>query len=78
MAFDEVLDQYAIDTLAAFMKQLYQEREVSKVNKRTSIITKDISIDGAGHTKSAARNELLYDEEKSNYMVHYQKPTAYS
>ena len=78
MAFDEVLDQYAIDTLAAFMKQMYQEREVSKVNKRTSIITKDISIDGAGHTKSAARNELLYDEEKSNYMVHYQKPTAYS
>ena len=78
MAFDEVLDQYAIDTLAAFMKQLYQEREVSKVNKRTSIITKDISIDGAGHTKSAARNELIYDEEKSNYMVHYQKPTAYS
>ena len=78
MAFDEVLDQYAIDTLAAFMKQLYQEREVSKVNKRVSIVSKDISIDGAGHTKSAARNELLYDEEKSNYMVHYQKPTAYS
>jgi hypothetical protein len=78
MAFDEVLDQYAIDTLAAFMKQLYQEREVSKVNKRVSIVSKDISIDGAGHTKSAARNELIYDEEKSNYMVHYQKPTAYS
>ena len=77
MAFDEVLDQYVIDTLAAFMKQLYQEREVSKVNKRTSIISKDISIDGAGHTKTASRAELEYDSSKSEFMVQMQKPTAY-
>ena len=59
------------------MKQLYQEREVSKVNKRVSIVSKDISIDSGGHSKTASRNELLYDETKSNLMVHYQKPTAY-
>lgn len=76
-SFSTVIDQYVIDTLAAFMKQMYQEREVSKVNKRASIVSKDLSIDGAGHTKTAARNELLYDESKSNMMVHYQKPTAY-
>ena len=77
LSFDIAIDQYAIDTLAAFMKQLYQEREVSKVNKRVSIVSKDISIDGTGSQKSAARNELMYDESKSNLMVHYQKPTAY-
>lgn len=77
LSFDITIDQYAIDTLAAFMKQLYQEREVSKVNKRVSIVSKDISIDSGGHSKTASRNELLYDETKSNLMVHYQKPTAY-
>lgn len=77
MAFDEVLDQYAIDTLAAFMKQMYQEREVSKVNKRVSIVSKDLSIDGNGNSKSASRSELEYDSSKSEFMVQMQKPTAY-
>ena len=77
MSFGTVIDQYTIDTLAAFMKQLYQEREVSKVNKRVSIVSKDISIDGTGSQKSAARNELEYDSSKSAYMVQMQKPTAY-
>ncbi len=75
--FVEKLDRYTIDTLAAFMKQSYQEREVSKVNKRVSIVGKDISIDGNNGSKNAARNELLYDESKSNTMVDNQKPTAY-
>ena len=77
MSFDTVIDQYVIDTLAAFMKQMYQERETSKVNKRVSITSKDISVDGSGHTKVAAREELLYDEAKSGFMVQNQKPTAY-
>ena len=77
MSFNEVISQYVIDTLAAFMKQLYQEREVSKVNKRVSIVSKDMSIDGTGSQKSAARNELEYDAAKSAYMVQMQKPTAY-
>ncbi len=77
MSFNTVINQYVIDTLAAFMKQMYQEREVSKVNKRVSIVSKDISIDGTGSQKSAARNELEYDISKSAYMVQMQKPTAY-
>ena len=78
MSFSEVIDQYVIDTLAAFMKQMYQEREVSKVNKRVSIVSKDLSIDGNNGSKTAARNELEYDTSKSAYMVQMQKPTAYS
>lgn len=77
LVFDSKLDRYVINTLASFMKQSYQEREVSKVNKRVSIVGKDISIDGNNGSKTAARNELLYDESKSNIMVDNQKPTAY-
>ncbi len=75
--FDSKLNQYVIDTLAAFMKQYYQEREVSRVNKQISIVGKDISIDGAGHTKTAAKSELEYCDSKSSLMVANQKPTAY-
>lgn len=75
--FDTELDQYIIDTLAAYMKQSYQERETSKVNKRVSIVTKSLSIDGTGNAKTAAKNELDYDYAKSLYMTGNQKPTAY-
>lgn len=77
LSFDSKLDRYIIDTLAAFMKQSYQEREVSKVNKRVSIVGKDISIDGNNGSKSAAKNELDYDDKKSNEMISNQLPTAY-
>lgn len=76
--FNPAIDQYAIDTLAAFMKQYYQEREVSRVNKQISIVGKDISIDGQGHGKTAAKNELDYCDKQSSMMVANQKPTAYS
>lgn len=75
--FTKKLDRYVIDTLAAFMKQSYQEREVSKVNKRVSIVGKDISIDGNNGSKTAARSELEYDDAKSAQMIHNQMPTAY-
>ena len=75
--FDTKLDRYTIDTLGAFMKQSYQEREMSKVNKRVSIVGKDISVNGNGYDKVATRNELEYDRNKSAEMVDNVKPTAY-
>ena len=75
--FDCKLKRTIIDTLGAFMKQSYQEREVSKVNKRVSIVGKDISIDGNNGSKTAAREELEYDRNKSAEMIDNQKPTAY-
>lgn len=77
LSFDQKLDRYIIDTLGTFMKQSYQEREVSKVNKRVSIVGKDISIDGNNGSKTAAREELNYDREKSSEMISNQLPTAY-
>lgn len=76
--FDTDLDGYVIDTLAAYMKQMYMEREVSRVNKQISIVGRDISIDGAGHTKTAAKNELDDTKEQSVQMTFNQKPTAYN
>ena len=76
--FDSKLDQYVIDTLAMFMLQMYDEREWSKVNKQISIVGKDISIDGQGHNKTAARAKAEYSNSESSKMVANQKPTAYS
>lgn len=75
--YDKKLDQYTIDTLAEFMKQLYQERVISRINKISSIVTKDVSFDGMGNNKKYANEELKYISEKAQTMVNNQKPTAY-
>lgn len=75
--FNSVLDRYTVDTLAEFMHQLYQERQVSLVNKRVSIVGKDLSIDGSNGTKTAEKAHLEYIQEKANNMIANQKPTAY-
>lgn len=77
LEFDCELNRYAIDTLAAFMKQSYQEREVSRVNKRVSIVGRDLSIDGSNGQKTASKAELDYDTSKSNEMINNVLPTAY-
>ena len=76
--FGETLNPYVIDTLAAFMKELYQEREVSRINKTISITGKDISIHNGQGGKAAAANELAYANLKGEKMAANQKPTAYS
>ena len=47
LEFDTELDSYIMDTLSVFMKEYYQERQVSLANKRISIVGNDISIDGS-------------------------------
>lgn len=76
LQFDSKLDRYVIDTLASFMKQLYMERQYSLVNKRVSIVGKDISIDGSGTQKVHTKNELDYSELQSSEMVENQKPAG--
>lgn len=77
LQFDSKLDQYVIDTLAQFMLQMYQERQVSLVNKRVSIVGKDLSIDGSNGTKTAEKSHLDYITWNASEMVENQKPTAY-
>lgn len=78
LQFDSKLDQYVIDTLAQFMLQMYQERQVSLVNKRVSIVGKDLSIDGSNGTKTAEKSHLDYIVWNASEMVENQKPTAYT
>lgn len=78
MEFDRELDQYSIDTLAAFMKQSYQEREVSRINKQVSITGKDVSITMGQGGKTAVKEELDYCDSQSEQMIANQKPTAYN
>ncbi len=78
MQFDSKLDRYVVDTLAQFMLQMYQERQVSLVNKRVSIVGKDLSIDGSNGQKTAEKSHLDYITWNSSEMVENQKPTAYT
>lgn len=75
--FDIKLDDDVISTLSAFMKEYYQERQVSKVNKRVSIVGKDLSIDGSNGTKTSEKAHLEYVAEQSRELVENQKPTAF-
>ena len=72
------IDAYIASTLAQYMKVYYMEREVSKVNKRVSIVSKDISIDGNNGSKTAAKNELDYNDIKMQVMTANQKTPAYN
>ena len=77
LEFNCSLDMYIIDTLAQMMKKFYQEREVSKVNKRVSIIGKDLSWDSSGNSKKYVKDELDYVAKEEIDMIANQKPTAY-
>lgn len=78
LEFDGQINQYVIDTLAAFMKQMYQEREVSRINKQVSITGKDVSLTLGQGGKAAVKEELDYCDTQSELMIANQKPTAYS
>lgn len=77
MEFDCKLDDYMIETLAQYMRQIYQERQVSLVNKRVSIVGKDLSIDSGGNSKASERNHLEYISQELSEMIEHQKPSAY-
>ena len=77
MQFDTKLNDYVISTLAEFMKQLYMERQYSLVNKRVSIVGKELSWDASNSSKKYTKDELDYTSNKTVNMVENQKPTAY-
>jgi len=77
LEFNEKLKRYTIDTLANFMTELYQKRQVSKVNKTARIVGKDISIDGGDGLKKYNESELHEIKYDSKEMIHNQKKTVY-
>ena len=77
MEFDSRLKQSTIDLLGAYMKLFYQEREVSKVNKRASIVTKDLSWDGTNGAKTAEKSHLEYVLAEILHLENDLKDTVY-
>ena len=75
--FDRKLSRYTIDLLAEYMKESYQERYLSLVNKRVSIVSKDLSWDGSNGAKTAAKSELENIQSKIRKMTDNLKHTAY-
>ena len=78
LEFDVLLDRYVIDTLGVMMHEFYQQRELSKVNKRVSIVGKDLSIDGMNGTKTATKTELDMINGEVKEMIYKQTPSAYN
>jgi len=78
LEFDSRLDRYAVDTLGSMMKKFYQQRELSKVNKRISIVGKDLSLDGSNGSKTATKAELEMASSEVDEMLYKQTPSAYN
>ena len=66
-----------MSTLAAFMKEYYQERQLSKVNKRISIVGKDLSVGASDNSKKYTEDEYNLMQENTRDLVENQKPTAF-
>jgi hypothetical protein len=76
--FSATLDRCVIDCLGLYMKLYYQEREVSKVNKRATIVSKDFSYDGSASTKTSETKHLEYVKNELKEALDNLKPTAYA
>lgn len=75
LEFDKKVDQYTISTLGQMIRELYQEREFSRVTKIASIVG-EISVNGTNGLQKYSKEELDYHSNKVNSMIDNQKPTA--
>lgn len=75
LEFDKQIDQYIISTLGQMIRELYQEREFSRVTKIASIVG-EISVNGTNGLQKYSKEELDYHSNKVNSMIDNQKPTA--
>lgn len=78
LSFDSRLSRYVLDTLGSMMKKFYQQRELSKVNKRISIVGKDVSINSGMSSSKYAENELAEVNTEVGEMIYKQIPSAYN
>ena len=59
------------------MKEYYQERQLSKVNKRISIVGKDLSVGASDNSKKYTEDEYNLMQENARDLVENQKTTAF-
>lgn len=72
------VSRYTVDILALMMKLFYQQMELSRVDKISSIVSKDISVNGTNGLQKYTHEE--YEKIKSEliHMLNNMKPTAYN
>ena len=78
LEFDKQVDQYIISTLGQMIRELYQEREFSRVTKIASIVGGDLSVNGTNGLQKYSKEELDYHTSKTNDTIENHKPTALS
>ena len=76
--FPVKLKQYQIKTLALLMKVSYLTRELSRINKISNIIGKDISLNGTGDTKRFSKAELESELTRVKDMLNKQKQHCFA
>jgi ethanolamine utilization protein EutA (predicted chaperonin) len=70
LEFDKDLDQSIVMILGCLVNIRYLKRQRSYINKKSNIITKDLSLNGTGDekrmTKEEVDSELVYTQERIN------------
>jgi hypothetical protein len=75
--FDKALPQNIVNCLSELMKMLYQERELSRINKLNNIVGKDLAFNSTGDAKKATKLELDYLKMRADEILHKLKQPAY-
>lgn len=85
LIYDEELNQFSkklnssvIETLSLYIKKFYQERQLSLVNKRISIVGKDLSINSGMSSSKFVESELEKINIELGKLIHNQIPSVYS
>ena len=76
--FNAEIDQYVISVLVEMMKVFYLEREISRVDKISSIVSKDISVNGTNGLQKYTHEEIIQCKYELSQMLSHLKTTAYS
>lgn len=65
------LYEITADTLALYMQLFWKERDKARINNRSQIVTKDLSLNGGGAIYSAVKSD--YEQIQADIADHIQK-----
>lgn len=77
LVFADKLDRSTVRTLALMMYVSYLQRELSRVMALNGIYGKDISITGTDATKRVTKQELEYENNRVQELLHKMKVHCY-
>jgi len=78
LEFNSILTRGQIKTIALIMYTYYLTRELSRAEKLSGINSKDISITGGDASKRTICDDLKFELERVDKLLHKQKQHCYS